>query len=101
MSDPREARGQSASARSLGHALARWPSTREEFEKEADAAEAKYGPLVMNLRPAQAIGLHRALGKKIDALNAELKADTDRQMRERGPGTDIGSKWFRDQRRGR
>lgn len=78
-----------------------WPESREQFEREADIAEAKYGPLVMNLRPVEAIGLQRALNKKLDAMQAELKADTDRQMRERSPQAGIGSRQFRDMRRGR
>ena len=78
-----------------------WPATREQFEREADIAEAKYGPLVMNLRPAEAVGLERAVTKKLAALNAELKADSLRTMQERGHGTEIGAKAFRDMRRGR
>lgn len=81
--------------------MTRWPATREQLEAEADAAEAKFGPLVMKLSPSEAIGLERAVTKKLAALNAELKEDTDRAMRERSPLVGIGSKQFRDARRGR
>lgn len=74
----------------------------EQFEREADIAEAKYTPLVMRLVSApEVIGLHRAISKRIAMLNAEAKAETDRQMRERSPKVGIGSKAFRDLRRSR
>lgn len=88
-----EGRREPANTRSL------WPATREQFEREADIAEAKYGPLVMNLRPPEVVGLERAVTKKLAALNAELKAEATKTMQERG--TSIGSKAFRDMRRGR
>ena len=81
--------------------MTNWPETREEFERLADKAEALYAPLLEKRTAPEVVGLSRAVEKRLAALNAELKADATKTMQERGPGTTIGSKWFRDQRRGR
>jgi hypothetical protein len=58
----------------------KYPATAQEFEEQADQAEAKYLALILALTVPEMVGLSRAVSKALEHENALLKADTIHKM---------------------
>lgn len=69
----------------------RWPATREEFDRLAADAKARYAGPMAKLPLHELVGMRDALSDAVEALRAEAHAE-DIQRGHRPPGTLVGNR---------